>query len=435
MHIITNYTFPTVLFFLLLTGIFVFEGLGITGGRELAMSLLLCAPALIFLSYRVRHSSIAIPRSACVIFALFIISVFVSAFFSLNPIRSLYHPFFYAAVFLLFIFSYARKEEIKKYLPLWVFIISAIFISASAFINTSISAGNFSLVPEFGYQFVFSRFGSHNHLGDFLIMPILMILYAVTEGKKFNRFIFFGSLIIVVFYIFSYSRSAYLSLMVAGVLLMLMRKNEFLKHVNKRVMSIFGSLLLVSLLFFIGTIRESSEVPLVTNVHALLSAEFNLSDKTLTGKREHFAYDAIGAAINRPVFGVGPNNYRYVSGAYSGLEDVTTYSSHNIFLDTLAEIGVVGFLLFLSFFIRVLASTDHNTVGFYLVLALLVNFQTDYTFRIYSLYVLLFVILASIYREKNELTLKLSVTTLIAASGVLFLAGQVFLFGELLFVQ
>lgn len=40
-------------------------------------------------------------------------------------------------------------------------------------------------IPFDGYQLVFSRFGSHNHLGDFLVLPMLISLYFLfKKGQK-----------------------------------------------------------------------------------------------------------------------------------------------------------------------------------------------------------------------------------------------------------
>jgi hypothetical protein len=57
---------------------------------------------------------------------------------------------------------------------------------------------------------------------------------------------------------------------------------------------------------------------------------------------------ALQIALTHPVLGVGPDNFRHVYGAYLGRVEWDTYiHANNLYLEALADTGVVGLLAFL----------------------------------------------------------------------------------------
>jgi len=66
--------------------------------------------------------------------------------------------------------------------------------------------------------------------------------------------------------------------------------------------------------------------------------------------RSEFWSVAIQMAHDRPLLGVGPDNFRWRFGEYSGLQvDNLGIHAHNQYLEALADTGVLGFLAFAGF--------------------------------------------------------------------------------------
>jgi probable O-glycosylation ligase (exosortase A-associated) len=53
--------------------------------------------------------------------------------------------------------------------------------------------------------------------------------------------------------------------------------------------------------------------------------------------------------VDRPLLGVGAGGFRYAWPLYAPVEATRAYVAHNIYLDTIGELGLIGFFLFLVF--------------------------------------------------------------------------------------
>jgi O-antigen ligase len=53
--------------------------------------------------------------------------------------------------------------------------------------------------------------------------------------------------------------------------------------------------------------------------------------------------------VDRPLLGVGAGGFRFAWPLYAPLVATHAYVAHNIYLDTIGELGLVGFFLFLVF--------------------------------------------------------------------------------------
>ena len=56
-----------------------------------------------------------------------------------------------------------------------------------------------------------------------------------------------------------------------------------------------------------------------------------------------------GISRDRPLLGVGAGAFRFAWPLYAPFEARRAYVAHNVFLDVIGELGIVGFLLFLVF--------------------------------------------------------------------------------------
>ncbi len=383
---------PYFLFFLL-----ALEGLGIPNGRELAYAILVLGSPIFFIHTFFQKKAFKIPRTITILFILLIVSAFISSFMGLKPQNSLQYSFLLLSIFFLFLVAYNNQKELTKPIIVVIFLSSALFTLYSALLSFHI---NFPL-PANGYQFVFSKFGSHNHLGDFLVLPSIICLYYL-YNRKYVLLAISYQLFAIIFIFFSYSRSAYLSLALTTILLHLMylkSKNSLHTILLSRLLMLI--LVLSSAFFIVATTRQAITQPLSKEVNETLVKKGGLKHKELLGNRLEYIRQSLLSVQKNSIFGIGPNNFLLVSKTYAPKKSLITEATHNIFLEILVGQGILGLLPFITINILILIKSKKNALYFGLV-ALLINFQTDYTYQIYSFLLLFFVLSGVILEQPNH---------------------------------
>lgn len=405
----------------------ILEGSGFKGGREISYYIILSMPLLVLIPVLICKKHIEIPLAISVVYLFFIFSVAIASIFSLDILRSFKQLLYTIALFLIFHIVFDQRRSIGKYIYSFLFGSSVYFIVYSFFL-VSFFRDNVFLVPKHGYQFVYSRFGSHLHLGDYLLNPTLIIYYRFLK-YKFNYFIVSLLLIFLSLIVLSFSRTAYVSAVfgLIGIYYLLLNKSGNEKRIFKKVFTFLIVMLII--LFFFSVAQQAEQIQIVSNVHNFLEDYADLGTKDFLTRRYFFIKDAIYSIINFPFFGIGPGNYVYISGLAAPVQRFATYSSHNIFLDVFVENGIVGGILFLLLLAKIFTKANKSSILFMIIIAFLINFMADYTFKIFSLYLLFTILLALIIAEGKTYTLnKVTIILVFIASIILFLAGNILLF-------
>lgn len=388
--------FPLVIFSCM---VFFPASLGFPYGEIIAYALCLImvffSGSISFIKY---DQYVWINKATLLLFFFLLFSV-ISVFLSVNPEKSAYFWFQYLVLSLIFIFSYKNKLLIKNIIRPLLLAAGVILCIYSLFINYFQLS---FLVPSDGYQLVYSRFGSHNHLGDFLMLPMLICVFDFMYKRSY---IYLALLLFYTpFFIFSYSRSAYLSFFLVGTIFMIY---SIKRAKEKKQFTVPGILFLtlfgVILLFFLSSVYEARYNTFLRPVHQILINNYILKFKSFDANRIEYWKETIQSIREKPFFGIGPGNFIYTSSKYSGIPNYRTHSSHNIFLDIFAENGLLAFICFsllIMLLIRVILA-DKSLYSL-LFLALLLNFQTDYTFKISPLIIVFFMLLGIIYKESRR---------------------------------
>ena len=418
----------TTAFVILVVLTFTLEGSGVSRGREIAFLLILASPFFLLLTDFLNHRVLSAPKVLAVLTAAFLFFCLISTIFSGDKQTSFEYLLLYLSLSLVALSIYNHKDEVTNVLP--KLIVSLAFLFSLLTLAIKIFSGVYpNLIPDTGYQLVFPAFGSHNHLGDFLVLAILICIYQVVIEK--SKLYWSLLILFIPFFIFSYSRSAYLSLEIILLLLTI----HFVKNklINWRTFKFAGLVFSLALLatLFLATVGEFKNTPILENVHENLISEANLGDKYFLGRRLEFARQAWQSFVEKPFWGIGPGNFVLVSKAHSQILAFSTDSSHNLFLDILSENGIFSLILFLTIIILVFKRSDRNKpLNFLLLTALLLNFQTDYTFRIYGLALLTAILLGVNYQANQNFKIsgKLLVLTSIVIS---ILASLIFVGSEL----
>ena len=216
---------------------------------------------------------------------------------------------------------------------------------------------------------LFSTFLDPNFTGVFLILFIVLL---IPKARKNLRF---GSLAIslsIAALVLTYSRAALLSFSLVAFLFLFLNKRKYIPI----FILILGSVLLVQA----NTIRSEG-----TNLFRTTSTFARIGSFGL-------AVDIFKA---HPILGVGFNSYRYASNKYLNppLKKESLFPSHgqsapdNSFLFVLATAGIIGFILYLSFwriliikYLRNLRSFDSQVIIFSIIVLFVSSFFVNALF-------------------------------------------------------
>lgn len=379
--------------------VFSFEGLGIFLGRELSYFLIIFLAVFLFVHTIFQKKKIIFPKWSSIFFTCFVVSSSISSLLSQNVSQTFSYSIYQIALLLFFICAYNYREVLEKRLYYLIFGLSILFSLYFLLLQSHI----FKLtIPTTGYQFVFSHIGSHVHLGDFLILPTMILLYHVYCNNH-KKILLVGLLLLSPFILFSFSRSAYLSIAMAGSLLHVfwILKKGISKNI--KLMRLLVLLVVVGSFFaFLVSTSQSKNKSTLSILNTYLVQNKLLSNnKDLMGRRPQYFTQALHSFKAHPFFGIGPSNFHSVSKNYAQKPYLeSTEIVHNIFLEVLVGQGLVGFTPFMGLIILFVWKSKKNAL-YFILLGMLINFQTDYTYQIYTFLLLFFVIAGTIHEEKN----------------------------------
>lgn len=207
------------------------------------------------------------------------------------------------------------------------------------YIAPSIQGSSVTVVgPKSGLTSHYSYNGQIMAIG-LLISYVLFKMSPFQNGKRFDR-IKYGILTIIfmISLLLTTKRAPLLICFIAIIL------TEYLLATRGKVATLYKILLLVYLVA-IAAIAFGDQISILSNIMDRLSVLFTASslEESTTGRT--FLWDrAIQLWSESPIFGSGWGTYRYywVDG-YQGV----SIAAHNVFLQLLAEVGIVGLVLFL----------------------------------------------------------------------------------------
>lgn len=404
---------------------FFFEGIGIINGRDIAYNVILIMPFFLFIPQLISKSNkiILFPVKFTIIFALFIIFSLFSSVFSVNIQNAFQSLFLYIALFLVFIFVYNYKEFVRNSVIYFIFALAFIFSLFSQFIAFYIQHHSILALPIIGvssdyYQFVYSS-GSHSHLGNFLLLPLsVLIFWLLTLKSKLMNFLLL--LFFTPFFLFAYSRSAYvdLVLVILFIFYYLYRHKVSLKKIFTPYL-LFIILMTLTVIIFVFALPTNTPRPAILNsFNLLLQKKYGLqTGRELFASRNIYATQGLTSLVNNPLFGLGPGNFGYASEKYAAAPTLHTNTGHNLFLDIFVENGTLAGIFFLLLLLLILNSAreqfkhklstrQSNIIIIFLFMAMLLNFQTDYTYLIHSFFLLFFVMMGLLYEEQSTIDLK-----------------------------
>lgn len=277
--------------------------------------------------------------------AVFLACAFFSGFSSPAPAFSLmnwaFQPLMYAAIYLLILSLLSSVREKEK--ALYAFLAGAICVAAYGFIQYANVAGMAADMTAQSWvdperfpllrRRMYSTLENPNLLGAYAVMIIsILTAFFLWERQKKRKWAFAVILFVLLLCLaLTYSRGAWLSLaaIVLGLTL----------FYDKRFGFLFFLIPLV-LLFYHGQMAERF-LSLFSGEDTSVGLRFALWESTIAMIEEH------------PLLGVGWGSYYLAYPDYNFFiqdEHVLIFHAHNMYLNMLAEVGIIGGAAFLLTF-------------------------------------------------------------------------------------
>ncbi|HSI90573.1 MAG TPA: O-antigen ligase family protein, partial [Adhaeribacter sp.] len=279
----------------------------------------------------------------------------VCAFFSVDALKSVKYLLakaWYIIPFLLLTGSVVRKvSDIRR--VLWCFLVPLVFLVAVVIFKHMLQGFAFHAVqrsvdPFFKNHVIYAATVA-------LFLPFLLTLYKPKQNLL-NLFLLAGFLIMLIGIGFSYTRASWLSLPLAVFYYIGIR----LKITKLAVIGAYlGGVLALGYFFYENTFMKyapdyEKTVFYRDNLGKHLQATYKFED--VSGMERVYRWvAAVKMGVDRPLFGSGPSTFYPEYKKYT-VTSFQTYVSdnpeksttHNYFLLTLAEQGIIGLLLFLA---------------------------------------------------------------------------------------
>ncbi|MEK7452794.1 MAG: O-antigen ligase family protein [Patescibacteria group bacterium] len=304
-------------------------------------------------------------------FIAFFLFTLMSSFWAINPVWSIRKFLFFATLFpiyFLIIFFINSKEKLNKASKFFIlggFLASLIgifqFLSQFIFKLDSIynfwtyNVAMFIYGQNFGSVVVqnqswFVNIGGKDYFRAISLFPdphtfalYLGILIPFTIGfffynnRKKKFFYILSILVMLLALLFTFSRGAYFGLILSLIFIIGLYFFYFKIKLNKKFFLFTPVVVVMLLLSFSNSVFGER-----------FSSSFSLSDISNTGRIQIWK-TSIDIFLDNPIFGVGLGNLPIFFDPTTSVK--SPINAHNTYLDILSELGLIGFLLFIGFFI------------------------------------------------------------------------------------
>lgn len=260
----------------------------------------------------------------------------LSSIFSISPAYSFTALVRLSIAYLLYdiFFRYSHAGDTQTFMKwLAVFTVVSIILSMGLLLNSNfifISSMNL-LYPTYG----------HNHLANILLFALPTFFHTLISDKSRKNFILF--IIFSIGLLATFSRGA---LFIAGMYI-LFQTGIFwkkLKFQYRLALAILGFAFIQSLLVFSYISKNPTHTANDTSI-------FRLAAKTslkLDSRIEYWG-QAVSGFFRSPLVGNGPGTFFLISKQYQKVPKNYSWFAHNLPLETLAETGLIGFLILFTF--------------------------------------------------------------------------------------
>ena len=199
-------------------------------------------------------------------------------------------------------------------------------------------------------------YNDHTMYGAALVFFIpFLFLNTFNKSKSIKSKFLYGFLLLIFSFaaFFSYSRAAWLSLIIASVFGLILRYRISYKYILALVLTV-GLIAINNFQKINSTLTTTKEVSRSDDAGTHFKSISNVNSDASNKERINRWKCAIRMFEAKPVFGFGPGTYQFYYGAFQIKKDMTVISTyngskghaHSEYLNALSETGLMGFLIF-----------------------------------------------------------------------------------------
>jgi len=314
-------------------------------------------------------------------FFLFLIVGLISIYFSINKIESIIILSRWGILFLIMVFLKVLLNDSKiNFLTLCVvitvFTIYEVFRSISPY---------FHIIQDSDFSFRFSNSlkgvtGNKNITASSILIKVPFIYYLFQYYKNKYFKILLGVIIFSSVYniLLLSSRAMIICLILILAIISFKRINQGLNKLSFKQLLIDFLPFISAIILFISLYSSDETFSLDKRL-----ASVNTSDES-TSQRIRFYQHGIKHFVNNPVIGLGLGNWKIKSIDYDSqniISYIVPYHMHNDFLEIACEIGIIGLIVYLLFFVyplskifKSLSRNNFNSISYILLMSGLVYF-------------------------------------------------------------
>jgi len=246
--------------------------------------------------------------------------------------------------------SFFRREE-KSVYYFFIAFLSSMFITTSYTLINHMFNG-FS--EESGHWVMWPFFKDHTSYGAILAMSIPINIWTIyyTRNKLFRNILSTGFIILLIGLYFSYTRAAWLSILIAAVVFLLYYFKFKFKWLA--IMVVFPMIFIaVNFSELSYLIQKNDSEHTTENFSERIESMSNVSSDASNLERLNRWSCAVKLFLKRPLTGWGPGTYSFVYAPFQSSKDLTIISTnfgdggnaHSEYLGPLAEQGIIGFII------------------------------------------------------------------------------------------
>jgi O-antigen ligase len=401
------------------------EGLGITDGHRLALSIAYQIPLLLFILTQQKKTDFQAPKTLFYLaISLFVVSA-VSTIMAVNKQNAIESVLYMISVSIIFLTYYNNRYD-GKTLPKFLFAIAIILTVLAGFLFIQISMHKNVFIPDRAFQFIYAYYPSHHPIGALAIIPLGLLLPWLLEKKR-NWYTIALFFIFVIVMIFSYYRSSYLAFLIMAYVSAI----TYASSSSKKKIVIFSILSTIILGIFIATISFdiSKNIPVLSKTYNFLYTHTNLTYKSFSSNRIDALKQSIAGTLDRPFFGFGPGNFRYASEKFAEKRILVADTGENVILESFVETGVIGgsisilmLVLAVRFALQALKTGSLKEKQYATVFIGITALFLMGSYQLFYGYFLIFVVIGALfYREKENIRVPYPI--IISVCSVLFIVG------------
>lgn len=286
--------------------------------------------------------------------------IFLTSITSEMPVVSfkflLAKAWYIAAFYFMAIHIFQNKKNFRRYLVLYMFPLCAVII------YTVIRHAGYSFEKDAGHWVMDPFFKDHTSYGAAIAMyvPIVVALFFTEKTNALGKTLLGTAfVIIIVGLVLSFTRAAWVSVVLAAILygLMLLRMQFNVLITATVILGAFVWFAQDDLVITLEKNKQDSSDDLAEHVESIS----NVSSDASNLERLNRWNCAIEMFKERPLFGWGPGTYQFVYAPFQRSQDLTVISTNNAdggnahsdYLGPLSEQGIPGSLTYLVIIIMI----------------------------------------------------------------------------------